>query len=109
MNTLNKFVFDLVLENRKFTKDGYELTVDQLSYKDKVNFTILLFKEDDQGFFCLESIPLVEFALFGMLRKPDIDNKCEFADVVIDKMFSYFESAMQSMINDFLYEVQDVA
>jgi hypothetical protein len=28
---------------------------------------------------------------------------------VIDKMFSYFESAMQSMINDFLYEVQDVA
>jgi hypothetical protein len=109
MNALNKFVFDLVLENRKFTQDGFDLTVAELTYQDKVTFVSMLMKEDSQGFYFLEGCDAAEFCLFILLRKPDIDNKCEFADIVINKMFSYYEPTMQNMINDYLYEVQDVA
>lgn len=105
MNTqLRSFLEDVVLDNRILGWDGvYYLSVEQLSWNDKSKFLIYLLNEDDQGLYCLtenNGIEEILTAFRQVIRNPDVDNKLNFSDVAIDKVYEYYHPKMQMMIDD---------
>lgn len=102
---LYPFVENLIRENANNRPCGYSLNADDLSEEDQHQFATYLIQYEGQSLECIyenNSHDDIVSSLFTMLKENDVDHKLDFADLIRDKVISYYKKSMQQMIDDIL-------
>jgi len=100
---LRSFVYDLCLEKRFYDSlaECYRLNINDLSSIEKSQFITLLIhnSKGDWINYLSDDVGNIKSALLELLKTPDIDNKCNFSDVVMDSLYEQYKEKMQTLID----------
>lgn len=107
---LKSFVYDLVLENKKWSLEQYTLLVQDLYPDDKKELVMLIINANgvmaNDIYMELMHEKIVQSSILETLKDPDIDNKLNMSDIIMDKLCDLYTNQMQEMINDALEEIE---